>query len=257
LFIINFGAMKDNFSKQAALYSKYRPHYPKELFDFILDKTNKRNTAWDCGTGNGQTAQELALHFQKVYATDISQKQLDSAYKASNIFYSVQAAEQTDFPDNCIDLVTVSQALHWFRFADFYKEVKRVALPGSWIAAWTYSLLHISEEMDKLINTQYYKNTLNGYWDAERKYVDAAYQTIPFPFKKIDTPVFQIKLNWTLDELEGYLNTWSATQKFIAANQFNPVTELMKQVKECWHPNEEGTMPVVFPLHLCMGQIEK
>src|SRR5689334_1149416 len=114
--------MKDNFSKQASLYARYRPVYPPELFSFILNHIEKKDSAWDCATGNGQTAKELAKHFDKVHATDISQKQLDQAEQASNIFYSLQAAEQTNFSDNQFDLVTVSQALHWFDFDKFYTE---------------------------------------------------------------------------------------------------------------------------------------
>ena len=82
------------------MYAKYRPDYPQELFDFILSKLTTRKAAWDCATGNGQTAKVLAKHFENVYATDISQKQLDNAVKADNIFYSVQPAEKTNFEEN-------------------------------------------------------------------------------------------------------------------------------------------------------------
>ncbi len=71
--------MKDNFSRQAAGYARYRPSYPPELFDFILSYVKERTIAWDCATGNGQTAIVLAGLFEKVYATDISRKQLDQA----------------------------------------------------------------------------------------------------------------------------------------------------------------------------------
>ena len=77
--------------------------------------------------------------FTKVFAAEISQKQIDKAVHSDNIFYSVQPAEQTDFPNNSFDLVTVAQALHWFRFDEFYKEVKRVTKPGGIFAGWIYS----------------------------------------------------------------------------------------------------------------------
>ncbi|MGQ0738030.1 MAG: class I SAM-dependent methyltransferase [Bacteroidota bacterium] len=143
--------MKDNFSGLADIYAKYRPHYPAELFIFILSNISVKETAWDCATGNGQTAKDLAPHFKKVFATDISQKQLDHAPYLPNVIYAVQPAEQTDFPPDSFDLVTVSQALHWFRFDDFYKEVKRVLKPGGWIAAWTYSGVQVSPEIDERI----------------------------------------------------------------------------------------------------------
>ena len=66
--------MKDNFSKQANLYAKFRPEYPSELYDFILQHIDNKGIAWDCATGNGQAAKVLAKHFETVFATDISQK---------------------------------------------------------------------------------------------------------------------------------------------------------------------------------------
>ncbi len=242
--------MKDN-SSQAGLYAKYRPAYPPELFEFIMAQVWEKDMAWDCATGNGQTAKTLSAHFNKVYATDISQKQIDNAYQAVNIFYSVQPAEQTIFLNNSFDLITVSQALHWFRFDEFYKEVNRVAKHGAIIAAWCYSLLRISKEIDTIIDEYHYK-TIKDYWDDERKYVDDEYSN--FPFEKINTPFFQIEYKWTLDELEGYLNTWSALQKYIITNNANPVTALIKNIKRYC---KQTQMPVHFPIHLLMGRIEK
>lgn len=245
--------MKDNFSKQADIYAKYRPHYPQQLFDFILEHIDEKQGAWDCATGNGQTAKMLANYFKNVFATDISQKQINNAQQAENIYYSVQLAEQTDFANDTFDLITVSQALHWFRFDDFYKEVIRVAKPRSIFAAWSYSLLYISPEIDKLVR-QYYTGTLGTYWDAERKYVDEEYKTVPFPFKEIITPGFTMEYHWTIEELEGYFNTWSALQKFIATKKCNPVDELIQNIKAC-AGNEK--LKIVFPLHVRMGRIEK
>ena len=202
--------MKDNFSNQADAYAKYSPHYPQELFDFILQQVTRKENAWDCATGNGQTAKVLAGYFENVFATDISQKQIDNAQQAANIHYSVQTAEQTNFPDNTFDLIAVSQALHWFEFNSFYNEIKRIAKPGSVFAAWSYSLLYISPEIDKLIRSFYKDVTGHYYWDAERKYVDEEYKTIPFPFNEIATPKFTMEYLWTMEELQGYLTTWSA-----------------------------------------------
>lgn len=245
--------MKDNFSKQSVIYAKYRPTYTQELYDFILNHVTVKESAWDCGTGNGQAAKELSKVFAKVFATDISHKQIENAVHADNIFYSVQPAEKTDFPDNSFDLVTVAQALHWFRFDEFYKEVKRVIKPGGIFAAWAYSLLRITDEINTLIEDHHY-NILGGYWDDERKYVDEEYRNIPFPFAKINTPSFTIEYYWTIEELEGYFNTWSALQKFITKNTYNPVDDLLQHVKTYW---KQEQMKIIFPVHLLAGRIEK
>lgn len=245
--------MKDNFSTQSSLYAKYRPAYPQELYDFIFMQVANKQTAWDCGTGNGQAAKELAMAFEKVFATDTSHKQIENAIQLPNIFYSVQPAEQTDFPDNSFDLITVAQALHWFRFDDFYREVKRVGKANSFFAAWTYSLLKVTKEIDALIEYHHYI-ALISFWDEERKYVDEEYRSIPFPFNKMKTPDFKIEYEWTIDELEGYFNTWSALQKFMAVKKYNPVNELMEKIKPLWKTKK---MRIVFPIHLLLGQVEK
>lgn len=245
--------MKDNFSKQASLYAKYRPLYPQAIFDFILGHIQNKHCAWDCATGNGQTAKELANYFTQVFATDISQKQLDNAVHATNIIYSLQLAEQTHFKQDQFDLVTVSQALHWFNFEKFYTEVNRVTKPGGWIAVWMYGGITISPEIDQ-IKQDYYSNTLGPYWDTERKWVDDDYAGIPFPFQEIECPIFSIRYEWTMNELEGYLNTWSALQKYILAKNDNPVGPLMKAIGKHW---EEGKRKITFPLHLRMGRIAK
>ena len=118
---------KDNFSTQASTYAKFRPTYPKEVFEYLNSVVKNKNTVWDCATGNDQMARELAKDFEQVYGTYISQQQLVNAFRADNIHYSIAKAEETLFVDNTFNLITVAQAVHWFNFDKFYAEVNRVA----------------------------------------------------------------------------------------------------------------------------------
>lgn len=245
--------MKDNFSARAELYVQYRPHYPQELFDHIFSHVKENKLAWDCGTGNGQSAIPLSVHFKKVFATDISVKQLDNAPQKENIIYALEPAEKTSLAEGSVDLVTVAQAIHWFRFNEFYAEVRRVAKPGAVIAVWAYNLLKISKEIDSIIYDHHFK-TLGDYWDPERKYVDESYATIPFPFREIKTPEFRIEVNWSLADLEGYLNTWSVLQKFITANSYNPVGDLVNEIKKQWGDAERRN--IYFPVYMRLGTIK-
>jgi ubiquinone/menaquinone biosynthesis C-methylase UbiE len=119
----------DNFSGQSAQYVLYRPRYPKELYNFLLSHTPARKAAWDCGTGNGQVAVELSHAFEHIWATDISANQLKQAPSLAHITYLQTRAEQTPFPADTFDLITVAQAIHWFDFDKFYQEVYRTANP--------------------------------------------------------------------------------------------------------------------------------
>ncbi|MBL7851828.1 MAG: class I SAM-dependent methyltransferase [Cyclobacteriaceae bacterium] len=242
--------MKDRFSDQARQYAAFRPHYPKELYDFIFKQVKSFDLAWDAGTGNGQAAQVLATRFRKVLATDISAKQLVEAVRKENIVYEV-AGETTQLPDQSVDLVTVAQAIHWFDRPAFYEEVNRVAKPGGVIAVWVYGLLKVSPEIDPLIH-DFYTHIVGPYWDPERKLIDDELKTMEFPFEEIATPSFRMRFKWTLGELEGYLNTWSATQKFIHEKAANPVTELVDRIGSI---NAAALYSVEFPLILRLGRV--
>ena len=244
--------MKDNFSQKADEYAKYRPTYPAELFDYLNTLIADKSNAWDCGTGNGQVAGQLAKSFEMVYATDISKTQLGNAHQADNIIYSVQPAEQTNFRDGLFNLIVAAQAIHWFDFDRFYNEVKRTAKRDAFICVLGYGNLQISEQIDEII-TNFYKNVIGPYWDDERRYVDEGYKNIPFPFEEIQAPGFTNNNQWALDHLIGYLNTWSAVKHFINQNGYNPVDELKVQIEPHWAPAE--IKPVSFPLRLRIGKI--
>ena len=244
--------MKDNFSLRSDAYAKFRPVYPKELYDFLLPLIKIKQIAWDCGTGNGQVARELAKHFHTVHATDLSEKQISNATQAKNIFYKVESAEHTQFPDKTFDMITVAQAIHWFDFDAFYKEVKRVAKPDSILAVIGYGLMTIDEATDKVVN-YFYKDVTNPYWDKERNYIDEHYQTIPFPFEEIPAPQFFITVEWNLEQLTGFLFTWSAVQHYIKANENNPVDLIYDDLKKAW--KEDTIKKINFPVLLRVGKI--
>ena len=242
---------KDLFSSQANMYARYRPVYPAALFDHILKYVDEKDIAWDCATGNGQAAIALAPHFKKVIATDISEKQLAVAINHPNIQYCVSPAEQTTFPDNLFNLVTVAQAYHWFDFDAFEKEVKRVAKKDAVIAVWCYNLFSTNDPaVDGLIK-RFYGEIVGPYWDKERKYVDDNYNSVSFNFISLPTKQFFIKTEWNKDELIGYLNSWSSVQHFIHAKKYNPVHDIISDLDHLW----KGNIAVSFPLFLKLGRV--
>lgn len=245
--------MKDYFSNSSKDYARFRPTYPPAIFDFLAPLVKEKNIAWDCGTGNGQLAQELSKDFIRVEATDISQTQLDNAFIADNIHYSLQAAEQTSFENETFDLITVAQAIHWFNIDEFNAEVNRVGKPNSLICLIGYELNNITPEIDQVVEN-FYSNIIGPYWYPERKLLEQQYQTIHFPFRELETPeVFNIKL-WKLEHLIGYLNTWSAVKHFIIKNGYNPIDDIRKDLSKAWGDIE--VRKVSFPIFFRVGRIK-
>lgn len=238
--------MKDNFSTRSAEYARFRPGYPAALFDFLFEKCHAFERAWDCATGNGQMAAVLAERFREVEATDISENQLKNAIPKPNIRYRVEAAEATTFPDHSFDLVTVGQAAHWFDFGRFYPELRRIVKPGAVLALVGYNLLRIDTLTNALID-RLYRDVLGHYWDAERRHVDAAYTSIPFPFPEIPFPGFSMDYTWSKAQFTGYLGTWSALRHFEQKNGFSPLDETFQAaLNRVWADGEIKT--VRFPI---------
>ncbi|MGZ8537754.1 MAG: class I SAM-dependent methyltransferase [Flavisolibacter sp.] len=244
---------KDLFSGHSKSYAKYRPGYPKELFDYILQFVDKKHKAWDCATGNGQAAVVLADYFQKVEATDISESQIKNAVAKNNIKYHVCPAEHTTFPDHSFDLITVAQAYHWLNWKKFRQEVIRTGKSNAVIAIWTYGLMKTDDEKLKQLIDHFYYDIISSYWDAERKYVDESYETVEFDYKPLPTKDFSINLNWNKEAFLGYLSSWSAVQNYIKQNQLSPLDHIQKDLETMWDNTTEKK--IEFPVFLKLGRV--
>jgi SAM-dependent methyltransferase len=244
---------KDLFSTQAADYAKYRPIYPPELYEYILTFVKERKRAWDCATGNGQAGCALASFFDKVEATDLSENQIRHALPHPKVEYLVAACDRTPFPDHFFDLITVAQAYHWFDFDSFAREVRRVGKPGGVLAIWGYGLGECEDPAIQNLLWVFYKNTVGPYWDPERKFVEENYETIPFPFPELPGRRFSISLEYSREDLLGYLSTWSAVQHFRRERGEDPLEDFAKKL----HPLWEGKDSKLFltPLFLRLARL--
>jgi ubiquinone/menaquinone biosynthesis C-methylase UbiE len=241
---------KDHFSRQAADYAKFRPHYPREIFEFLGTITPSRERAWDCATGNGQAAVGLANVFQHVIATDASESQIANAEPRSRVEYRVAPAEQSSLQPDSFDLVMVAQALHWLNHDRFYPELRRVLKDNGVFAASAYNLLRTERPIKEMIKRYYYE-IVGPYWPPQRALIEQ-FPRIPFPFPEHKTPRFEIEAEWNLEQLMGYLWSWSSTQRFIAATNRNPLDQIARDLEKKWG-DPQKTKWIVWPLALRVG----
>jgi SAM-dependent methyltransferase len=222
------------------------------LFEYVASVAPRRTLAWDCATGNGQAAVPLAGFFESVIATDASSEQLKEAEPHPRVTYRLATASSSGIPAESVDLVTVAQALHWFDLPEFYAETRRVLAPGGAIAIWGYGDPVLDEpELQRRLH-EFNRGKMEPYWSANRDILLDRYQTIPFPFDEIQPPAFELRKQWTLEELGGYLRTWSATGKFVERHGNDPVVEIEAALGEMWG-GESRTRIVTWPLYLRVG----
>jgi len=228
---------KDHFSIASDDYDRYRPCYPEALFNYLASESKNLGRAWDCATGTGQSAVNLALYFREVIATDASEAQIKNTVATGGVAYKVALAESTDIEANSIDLITVAQALHWFNIGAFADEVIRVLKPDGMLAVWTYSFLNVNSAIDEIVN-DFYGRVLEPYWPDERKMVEAGYKDIHFPLEEKQTPGFKMQQDWNLQQLIGYLSTWSAVKRYHKEMGKNPIEKLQQKLTPLWGQTE-------------------
>lgn len=242
----------DHFSGHAGDYARYRPRYPKSLFNYLNSLVSGHQLAWDCATGNGQVALDLTAYFDCVIASDASYPQVSKAAIHPKIHYSVANAEWPPFAPSSIDLITIGQALHWFATDHFMSQAKQILRPGGVIAAWSYGLAKISPSIDAIIE-KLYEEILGPYWPEERRLVEQGYAGIPFPFATIEAPEFAMTAEWNLAQWVGYLETWSALQRYMKARNSNPIDLIFADLIAAWG-DKQATRTIIWPLSFKLGK---
>lgn len=246
--------MKDLFSDVSALYQQARPSYPHTVIQEILKHVSHHHFAWDCGAGSGQFTQLLVPYFEQIVATDLSCQQLHQAPYFENVSYQVQQAEKTSFHDQSFDLITVAQAIHWFDFDSFYAEVKRTLKKDGVLAVIGYGLIEANDAQLNQHIQHIYTQLLSGYWDTERKHIDDAYQSIPFPFEEFSSSALEMQFSWSKEQLVSYLNTWTGLKHYREKNadaEKDPLSNLVAYLAQ-----SDELIQIRFPIFLRIGKLK-
>lgn len=197
---------------------------------------------------------DLARWFDRVIATDASAAQIAHAAPAPRVEYRVARAESSGLDPASVDLVAVAQALHWLDHERFYEEVRRVTVPRGVIAAWSYGSCSAGDDIEPLLR-DFEFGTLAPFWNAQRRWVDEHYRTIPFPFAEVTAPAFRMRMIWTLPQFGAYLSSWSAVANYRDANGQDPVSPLLEHIVNHWGP-QGATREITWPLGVRVGRME-
>ncbi|HEX2495189.1 MAG TPA: class I SAM-dependent methyltransferase [Steroidobacter sp.] len=247
-------AFKDHFSTHASSYAAYRPSYPPELVDYLADLSPARGLALDCGCGTGQLSALLANRFARVIAIDASAQQIANAVARERVEYAARPAERSGLEVASADLISVAQAVHWFDLDAFYAEVRRVAKPNAALALITYGTLHVGRPEAEAILQHFYSTTAGPYWPPERRHVEEGYRSLWFPFPEFQAPSFPIEVSWSLEELLGYVDTWSAVRGAEKALGRAPIEAFRDDMAWAWgDPHRRES--ICWPLSLRVGAV--
>ena len=118
----------ERFSNRAADYVRYRPTYPPEAVDAILDGLGPpgRLVAADVGAGTGISARLLGERGVRVIAVEPGEAMRRAAEPHPNVAWVAGRAEATGLASQAVGLVLCAQSFHWFRPAEALPEFARI-----------------------------------------------------------------------------------------------------------------------------------
>lgn len=241
------------FDQGGAAYARYRPGYPDSLAAGLAAIVPDRRLALDVGCGNGQFTRDLAAHFDGVLGVDPSADQIAHARPHERVRYAVADAEALPVADSSISLITAAQAAHWFDLPRFYAEVRRLAAPQAMLALISYGVMQLEPELSTRF-LDFYRDEIGPYWPPERRMVDTGYADFAFPFAEQPGPVGDIRRDWALADLLGYISTWSATRRAVEAGRAGMLHAFARDMTALWG-DAARVRPIAWPIVMRLGRV--
>ena len=235
------------FGAVSKAYAAHRPTYPDAFFADFAARCPARERVWDCGCGSGQASLALAQQFEQVIATDASSEQLQLAPEHPRIRWTRAEADSTPLETGSVDGVLVAAAVHWFAGEAFNAEVRRIARPDAVMAWIGYLPLQLEDPELQQVVDHFYGTTLEPWWPAQRRWVDRSYAGLPFPGEEWPFPTdLWIERSWSLDDLLGYLGSWSAVAR-ARRSGVDPLLDLSSNLRQRWPEDGAEMLQVRWP----------
>ena len=103
---------------------------------------------------------------------------------------------------------------------------------------------------------RFYRDVVGPFWPPERRITEERYQTIEFPFAEFVAPNFVIEQPVTLDDVAGYIRTWSATRRFVQQHGDDPVDSLVAELTPVWGGAPQQSRLARWPVAMRVGRVE-
>ncbi len=138
----DLSANVERFQGFAAQYDAYRPQPPAIILDILtqLAQVERPRLVVDLGSGTGLSTHIWAKRAEQVVGIEPSEDMRRQAEthtgSQSNVRYQAGFSTATGLPDNCTDIVTCSQSLHWMEPNGTFAEAARILRPGGVFAAY-------------------------------------------------------------------------------------------------------------------------
>jgi ubiquinone/menaquinone biosynthesis C-methylase UbiE len=127
------------------VYSRGRPyHHPRTLGRMPEElRSAPVRHGLDIACGTGMSTRALAELAEHAVGVDISPEMLRAAPPTPRVSHMLGSADGLPFPAAVFGAATCCSGLHWFDQARFFAELRRVLVPGAWVALYDHYFMRI------------------------------------------------------------------------------------------------------------------
>jgi SAM-dependent methyltransferase len=196
----------------ARRYTRGRPYFhPKVIArvgDF-LKLPGPVGAALDVGCGSGLSALALAEIARGVVGVDASAEMVALAPPDARVSYAVAQAEVLPFGDGTFELLTASQAFHWFDRGRFLREARRVLRPGAHLVVYDHYFAARMEENERF--RAWFRGQYLGKYPSPKRgeIVFSESESEEYGFRLLGCEHYDDALEFTPESLIDYLTTHS------------------------------------------------
>ncbi len=245
--------IRNDFSKVADFYVKYRLDYPDRAYELIYSFCPSKDAkVLDVGCGTGIVTNHLATNYKDITGTDKDQAMVDLAKTGNKeVNFITSKTEKLPFEDGTFDLVTVAAAYHWFDYDLAGKEIYRVLKPdGKLCVFWKYDRNKSTGYLPPFASENL-KKFVSVVPKSNKEAISAGiFKRVGF--SKVEEEEFDFDDTYTKDEIQGYIQSHS-TMNLLTDEQKKEYIELNAQTVDGHLENSQ----FIFKSGMMMYFIEK
>ena len=242
------------FGPLAGGYARFRPGYPGQVFDAILERVGPlRGPTLDLASGTGAAIPPLLDRAARVVAIEPNRSMLAEASsrlgdRAGWLGAAVARAEALPIATGAAACVTVAQAFHWFEARAALDECARVLFPGGMLAVlWNVMVPDsFTDEVRDLISRY---NPGFGR-PVTRSMLGTPSALATHPAFAVEPPAeFFHERSMSEDDYVGYAFSWSYCGGALAADRRAPFERELRSAIRRHHPAGEWREELIAVAH--------
>ena len=165
-------------------------------------------------------------------------------------------ASHMPFEDESVDLMTCSQAWHYLDPDTVFPEIDRVLKRPGVLAVYAYGrpMLH-KQQLDDLFSHTWENVVIyQGPYGNIRTPLDNHYRDVKLPYPLAERHDMQLESTMSLEELEGFVNSWGSYERYCKQYPGNTIVEdMMMEMKKLLLEGEEAADGTTQLSHMTFG----